>query len=122
MLSPIDWTDDEYVVSNSTSVDLSSDDLSSKAELIKMIVRSLERSDDSPHYVYCFSYDGGDRWYVGETANLYDRFATHIRQKGITNIEHVEPVSDKETGLERERELSYEVAIEKGSTEIYGGR
>jgi predicted GIY-YIG superfamily endonuclease len=121
-LSPIDWSDDEYHIDESTTVDLSSDDISQKSELIKMIVRAFELTQDSEHYVYCFSYDGGSRWYVGETENLYDRFSTHIRERGITNIERIEPVSDRDEGLERERELSYEVAIEKESTEIYGGR
>jgi predicted GIY-YIG superfamily endonuclease len=121
-LSPIDWNSDEYVVTESASIDLSSDDISDKAELIRMAARSFEVSEDSPHYVYCFSFDDGERWYVGETSNLSDRLATHIRERGITNIETVEPVSDREEGLERERELSYEIAIAKKSTEIYGGR
>lgn len=121
-LSPINWSEDMYTITDSMSVDLSSDDLSNRSDLIKAIVRSFELSQDCDHYVYCFSFDDGSRWYVGETENLYDRFLTHIRERGITNIETVEPVPDRGEGLERERELSYEIAIEKGSTEIYGGR
>jgi len=121
-LEKIDWDSDMYHIDETTVVDLSSDDISDKTELIKMILRSFERSQDANHYVYCFSFQDGDAWYVGETENLYDRLTTHIREKGITNLEHVEPVADRDAGLERERELSYEVAIDKKSTEIYGGK
>lgn len=121
-LEAIDWNDETYAVDDTTMVDLSSDDISSKTELIKMIVRSFESSQNANHYVYCFSFKGGDAWYVGETENLYDRFTTHIREKGITNLEYVEPVENRDIGLERERELSYQIAIEKQSTDIYGGK
>ena len=121
-LSAIDWDSDEYRVTESSTIDLSSDDISNRAELIRMAMKSYEAAQESPHYVYCFSFDGGDRWYVGETANLVNRISTHIRERGITNIERVETVENREQGLERERELSYEIAIDKGSTEIYGGR
>lgn len=69
-LERIDWSDDEYFVNDSISVDLTSDDISNRSELIKMIIRGFESSEEAEHYVYCFSFRDGDSWYVGETANL----------------------------------------------------
>lgn len=90
-------------------------------EMLQNIVSLLDRQLTCDHYVYCFEFDDSN-WYVGETANLKDRFATHRRDKNITNIERLEKVSDKAEALERERELSYEMAISKDTTDIYGGR
>jgi GIY-YIG catalytic domain. len=121
-LSSIDWDSNFYDITENASVDLSSDSPIDKQEIIRTVAKLFEKSTDSTHYVYCLSVDEGSRWYVGETANLYDRFCTHLRTRDVTNIEFVKPASDKEHSRERERELSYQVAIDKNTTEVYGGR
>lgn len=90
-------------------------------EILSNIVSMVDIEYDCNHYVYCLELNDS-AWYVGETENIKNRFSSHKREKNVTNIELIEEVPDRETALERERELSYEMAIEKNTTEIYGGR
>lgn len=121
ILDRIDFTDEKLELCNGSTVILTEYSALERDEMLQNIVSLLDRQLSCDHYVYCFEF-GDENWYVGETKNLRDRFATHRRDKDITNIELLEEVSDKTEALERERELSYEMAIEKGTTDIYGGR
>lgn len=92
----------------------------SNNDVIKTIAQGLEQHADG-HYVYCLELDD-ESFYVGETSQLSTRIATHVREKDVQDIERVELANDKNEALERERELSYEMAIEKQTTNIFGGR
>jgi len=96
----------------------------SSDESAAVLAKSFEMQNPDSHYIYCFSFDrdGSECWYVGETQNLEERIKTHSRQKDVQSIELVECTDNRKEARERERELSYEVAIEKNSTKIYGGR
>jgi predicted GIY-YIG superfamily endonuclease len=96
----------------------------SNEEAAKLIAGRFQDYMPEQHYVYCFSFEQNETecWYVGETGNLRDRIATHTRQKDIDQIERIEVVESRDEALEREREMSYEVAIDNDSTRIYGGR
>lgn len=124
MLKAIDWSSDTYDITEDTVLELTPHTGLSNSEVVKLVTEQYEQEADAEHFVYCFSYevDGETRWYVGETSNLKQRISTHSLEKNIDNIEVVEPASSREDALEREREMSYEIAIEKGTTEIYGGR
>lgn len=93
----------------------------SNDDIIKTMATGVEQQEDG-HYVYCLRLNGENSFYVGETSQLSTRISTHLREKDVRELERVELTSDKDEALERERELSYEVAIEKGTTNIYGGR
>lgn len=124
MLKPIDWSEDTYQITDDTTMEISPHTGLSNAEVVKLVASEYEQQCDAEHFVYCFSYevDGETRWYVGETSNLKKRLSSHSLDKNIDNIEVIEPAGSREEALEREREMSYEVAIDKESTEIYGGR
>lgn len=121
ILDRIDFSNDKLELCNGSTVLLTEHSALERDEMLQNIVSLLDRQLMCDHYVYCFEF-GDSNWYVGETENLKDRFATHRRDKNITNIERLEEVSDKSEALERERELSYEMAISKDTTDIYGGR
>lgn len=121
ILDRIDFSNDKLELCNGSTVLLTEHSALERDEMLQNIVSLLDRQLTCDHYVYCFEF-GDSNWYVGETENLKDRFATHRRDKNITNIERLEEVSDKSEALERERELSYEMAISKDTTDIYGGR
>jgi len=123
ILSEIDWQSSSYDVTDSVTVDLSADSVD-RLSVMKSVIRSFENESSSPHYVYCLEIEknGEQCWYVGESANLYDRITTHIRKKNILNIQRVEELPSRQDALEREREMSYEIAIQKNTTNIYGGR
>jgi predicted GIY-YIG superfamily endonuclease len=121
-LDRIQWSSNEYTVNDSVSLDLSSHEVVDRRALLSTAVKIYEQQAPDDYYVYCLEIDGGSSWYVGETANLIDRVTRHLSDKNVTNIEAIEPCDSRECAREREREMSYEVAIEKECTEIYGGR
>lgn len=92
----------------------------SDPERIRAAARALEECSEGP-FVYCLKLSGGT-FYVGETKHLSNRIGTHARDKQIDRIQHVETVPDKETARDREQTLSFEIAIEKNTTDIDGGR
>lgn len=120
-LQPIDWNADLYEITDGVTMELSPYTALSHGDLVKEVVSVFEDSTPFEYYVYCFQFDG-DKWYVGETKNLAQRISTHSTDKSIENLEVVEGVESREEAREREREMSYEIAIKKGTTEIYGGR
>jgi len=122
LVGPIEWSGESIQLSDSISMSVSRNDSTKRRDVIRMIARQYDRFTDADFYAYSLELDNGDRWYVGETANLYDRISTHLRDKTVSNIHRIEQLATKEDAKERERELSYELAIEKGTTEVYGGR
>lgn len=123
-LTPIDWSGGTYDVVDGVTVETSQHSSCNRASLIQRATRQFERHTPYDYYVYAFKFtrDGDVCWYVGQTENLYQRSCTHLNDKTISNIEHVEGVNSRAEARERERELSYEMAIEKNTTSIYGGR
>lgn len=120
MLGPIDWSADAYHIVDDVTFDLQSHTGLSRREIIKQVVSTYYHIDEHEFHVYCLEIEDG--WYVGETGNLPTRVATHMNKRNVSNIERVEPVDNREDALERERVMSYEIAIEKNSTDIYGGK
>lgn len=120
-LSTIDWNSDVYKITDGFTMELGSHTGLSRAERVCQAVTLFEDNTPFEYYVYCFEFDDG-KWYVGETEHLAQRISTHSNERDIQNIEVVEGVPSREDAREREREMSYEIAIDKDSTEIYGGR
>lgn len=122
-LGAIDWSADKYSITESAALDLSSDATVGRETMIRSVARTFEQQTDHPHYVYCYKYeeDGEDAWYVGETMNLAQRFATHINTRGMKNIEVIEGVANEDVGKDREHELHLDIAREKPGYRIYGG-
>jgi len=120
-LSAIDWNSDVYNITDGFTMELDSHTGLSRADRVCQVVTLFEDNTPCEYYVYCFKF-GDNKWYVGETEHLAQRISTHSNERDIQNIETVEGVSSRENAREREREMSYEIAIEKCSTDIYGGR
>jgi predicted GIY-YIG superfamily endonuclease len=120
-LKEIDWDEPEYKIVDGVTMELDSHTPLDSEELVKRAVSIFEDNTPFNYYVYCFQFDS-NKWYVGETRNLAQRINTHSNEKNIKNIETVEGVESREVAREREREMSYEIAIKRDSTEIYGGR
>lgn len=120
-LERIDWTENSIDVSENSTVLLNEHTALSRGEVLQNIISIFDEESNTDYYVYCLEIDENN-WYVGETSNLPKRFSAHKRDKNITNIERIEEVQSRKEARERERELSYEMAIEKETTDIYGGR
>lgn len=120
----IDWSADSYSVTDETTIDLSASGGIDRESMLRYVARCYEQDVEHDHYVYCLTLPSSHEydWYVGETTQLEQRISTHIREKGVTNIERLENVPDKETALDREQEMFLEVAIDKESTKLCGGR
>jgi len=68
-------------------------------------------------------------WYIGLTNDITNRITGHVtknhlgKELRLWNIEDTEPFNGtRSEARAREQEKSYEVAIEKGTTNIFGGR
>lgn len=92
-----------------------------------------EKKKDSKFYVYVlvlrrdsakysFQKDSEKFYYVGQTTRPVKRIKKHLRKKNVRAVERVEYADNKESALERERELSFEIAIENNTKNILGGR
>lgn len=122
----IDWRtgNGTFPITSSVSYDMNSySGLDRRAKIVEL-ARLFEECSDESHFVYCFKYEknGEQWWYVGETGHLTNRILTHTNEKDVIGIEILESVEDVDAGRERERELSYQVAIDKETTNIGGGR
>lgn len=123
-LQPIDWSGGSYPITDDVTLELSKHTGATRGDIIQSVIRSFEETTPFEYYVYSLKLDkdSDTSWYIGQTENLTQRIYSHINSKNVTNIERVEGVDSREDARERERELSYEIAIEKKTTKIYGGR
>lgn len=91
---------------------------------LKYKIDAIEHSMGTPFYVYGIRLerDGETWWYVGQTSDLQSRISTHKSDKNVLNIEYIEGFDTREGAKEREREMAYEIAIERETTNVLGGR
>jgi len=104
-----------------TSCDVNND--MSRQELVKKM-REIQNNTIGESYVYVIivKREGEEYFYVGKSNNPSSRIKNHINKKNVVGIERVEGCISESSALERERELSYEIAIEKDTTNILGGK
>lgn len=87
------------------------------------------------HYIYVLkgTKTSTDEWYyIGQTTRLSNRIATHIKDgcgpsyvsMDVTDIIELNTIDnyDKEDMRNAERSKAYEIAIEKNTTKVCGGR
>jgi len=92
----------------------------------KELVHRMERlvtKTPGKSYVYVIEvmYNGAKHYYVGKSNNPVSRLQTHLREKKVIGIDSIEGCKTEDDALQREREKSYELAIEEDTTKILGG-
>lgn len=122
--------------------DIKEDDRIDKNDIIRNFsslsnareVLSLTKPNKIPfngHYVYVLSFtkDKEECYYVGETSKVRERIRKHVTRssnkelRNASNITVEKIIKVKEEKVkEREREVAKEIAIEKDTNNIYGGK
>lgn len=88
----------------------------------KMCKMQSSTVGESYVYVLVIMKDDEPYYYVGKSNNPTNRLTQHISSKSVVDIERLEGCKSEKAALNRERELSYELAIEKDTTNILGGK
>lgn len=125
----VNWPNDPSIFSISTEAmsmcKFEEQGETSKEDIIERMEQLIDNTDDGRgFYVYVIKLlrDNELWWYVGQTINPIQRLKTHLQNKNVVGVDRLIGVSNRDAAKEKERKLAYEVAIEKNSTNILGGR